>query len=262
MKFSASQIVSMGVSAGYNVDLALEIGVVEAIVLNKLVYLHKETTREDGFTWYTAKDWRNHTGLTDRQVKRALNHLVELGYIEMKNTYIKGTQVKCRHYRLLVNNETSKSDFDKMSESETDKMSESETDKMSESLTNNIEHNIERSNIRNSDELLALHLFICDLFHKNPDRIALTDKRKRHLRARIKQLGSAERLRQAYIAISKSPFHMGENKSGWRADRDVYWLAEHPEKAEEWANRAEDKTPDFNDENISLQDLREMGLWE
>lgn len=90
-----------------------------------------------------------------------------------------------------------------------------------------------------SADLHHIHLFICDLFGKNPDRIALTDKRKRKLKKRLEELGE-ERLKQAYIAISKSPWHRGDNPSGWSIDnKDLYWLVENAERTEEWANKYE-----------------------
>ena len=70
----------------------------------------------------------------------------------------------------------------------------------------------------------------------------MTDKRKRKLRLRLKELGM-ERLKQAYIAVSKSAWHRGDNPSGWSIDnKDVYWLVENAERAEEWANKYEIST--------------------
>ena len=98
---TAQDIINTGVSAGYNVDIARKYGLVEAIVLNKLIFLHQFSKREDGFTWYTSKDWEKHTSLSDYQVRRALNHLRDEGLIEVKNTYIQGTTIKARHHRFI-----------------------------------------------------------------------------------------------------------------------------------------------------------------
>lgn len=134
---SNEEIINKGIQAGYNVELAKQFGITVAVVLNRLVFLHKNTPREDGFTWQTAKDWEEYTGLTDRQVKRALDRLVELNIIELKNTYIIGTQKKCRHQRFIV-----KSDSDKSAIPDSDKMLKSETNKSAKSV-NSIEHIIE-----------------------------------------------------------------------------------------------------------------------
>lgn len=140
----AEQILNVGISAGYNVGLAQEYGVNEAIVLNRLIFLHRNTRRKDGFTWQTAKDWYEHTGLSNYQVKRALDHLAELGIIEAKNTYIIGTQTKCRHQRFLISHceETSiPIGFEETSISDLQETSQSVN-----SIEHNIEHSIEHKN--------------------------------------------------------------------------------------------------------------------
>ena len=105
-KMSNEEIINKGIQAGYNVELAKQFGITIAIVLNRLVFLHKNTPRDDGFTWQTAKDWEEYTGLSDYQVKKALDKLVSLNIIELKNTYIIGTQIKCRHQRFIIKSET------------------------------------------------------------------------------------------------------------------------------------------------------------
>ena len=113
---NVNDILKSGVSAGYNVDIARKFGINEAIVLNKLVYLHQIAKRGDGFTWYTAKDWKEHTGLSYYQVNKALQHLVNAGIVEVKNTYIQGTTTKAKHHRFAVQ-ETSKSGIQETSKS-------------------------------------------------------------------------------------------------------------------------------------------------
>ena len=113
---NVNDILKSGVSAGYNVDIAREFGINEAIVLNKLVYLHQIAKRGDGFTWYTAKDWKEHTGLSYYQVNKALQHLANAGIVEVKNTYIQGTTTKAKHHRFAVQ-ETSKSGIQETSKS-------------------------------------------------------------------------------------------------------------------------------------------------
>ena len=113
---NVNDILKSGVSAGYNVDIAREFGINEAIVLNKLVYLHQIAKLGDGFTWYTAKDWKEHTGLSYYQVNKALQHLVNAGIVEVKNTYIQGTTTKAKHHRFAVQ-ETSKSGIQETSKS-------------------------------------------------------------------------------------------------------------------------------------------------
>lgn len=138
---NSEEIINKGIQAGYNVELAKKYGIVVAIVLNRLVFLHKNTSREDGFTWQTAKDWEEHTGLSDYQVKKALDKLAELKIIELKNTYIIGTQIKCRHQRFILKSdfqESGKPDFQESGKSEMALYS-----KPVNSIEHSIEHNIE-----------------------------------------------------------------------------------------------------------------------
>lgn len=150
---TSEEIINKGIQAGYNVELAKQYGIVVAIVLNRLVFLHKNTTRSDGFTWQTAKDWEEHTGLSDYQVKKALDKLAELKIIELKNTYIIGTQVKCRHQRFIL-----KSDFQESGKSETQESLKSEM-AVSGTSVNSIEHIIEpiiESKLTNEKESIEL----------------------------------------------------------------------------------------------------------
>ena len=146
---NVNDVLKAGVSAGYNVDIAREFGINEAIVLNKLVYLHQMAKRSDGFTWYTAKDWEKHTALSYYQVNKALQHLVDKGIVEVKNTYIQSTTTKAKHYRFIL--ETSKSEIEETSVPigflETSK---SEIEETSKSVNNNA---INNANIVSNSEV-------------------------------------------------------------------------------------------------------------
>ena len=150
---NVNDILKSGVSAGYNVDIAREFGINEAIVLNKLVYLHQIAKRGDGFTWYTAKDWKEHTGLSYYQVNKALQHLVNAGIVEVKNTYIQGTTTKAKHHRFAVQ-ETSKSGIQETSKSGIQETSKSGIQETSKSVNNNAKNIVSNSEV--SKKLLDL----------------------------------------------------------------------------------------------------------
>ena len=154
---NVNDILKSGVSTGYNVDIAREFGINEAIVLNKLVYLHQIAKRGDGFTWYTAKDWKEHTGLSYYQVNKALQHLVNAGIVEVKNTYIQGTTTKAKHHRFAVQ-ETSKSGIQETSKSGIQETSKSGIQETSKSVNNNAINNAKNivSNSEVSKKLLDL----------------------------------------------------------------------------------------------------------
>lgn len=109
-------------SASYDVGIAKEFGLPSAALLNKLLYLSKSTTREDGFCWRTSKELEDELGITRKQQEIAIKKLEEAGIIETKNTYIIGTQIKCKHFKICDFNKTDKSDFYKRCKSEIDEM--------------------------------------------------------------------------------------------------------------------------------------------
>jgi hypothetical protein len=118
------------ISASYDIGIAKEYGIPSAVLLNKLMYLAKFTTREDGFCWRSAKELEEELGLTRRQQDLAIKKLEEAGLIETKNTYIIGTQIKCKHFKLLF-------DFDKSGKCEVDKMYKCDFNKMYKPVNNN-----------------------------------------------------------------------------------------------------------------------------
>lgn len=102
------------ISASYDVGVAKKFGLNCAVLLNKLNYLCKYTSREDGFCWRSATELENELGLSRKQLELAVKKLEDAQIIETKNTYIIGTQTKCKHYKVLVKSdldERCKSDF-------------------------------------------------------------------------------------------------------------------------------------------------------
>lgn len=238
----------MDITAGFNADVARVYGIVEALLLDTISFYSRGTRRNDGFCWFTTDEFYLKTAVKKDAMARAIKHLVNEGVIEVKNTYIVGTQTKCRHFRIVGE---IKSERYELRQSERREMLRPDCRDLRQSETLETPLSVNNSNrtltelhkttslSSSASELRRLHLFICDLFGKNPDRIALTDKRKRKLKKRLEELGE-ERLKQAYIAISKSPWHRGDNPSGWSIDnKDLYWLVENAERAEEWANKYE-----------------------
>ena len=96
------------ISASYDIGIAKEFGIPCAVLLNKLLYLDRYSGREDGFSWKTAKELEEELGLTKNQQTLAIEKLEKANIIETKNTYIVGTQVKCKHFKIT---ETFKSEM-------------------------------------------------------------------------------------------------------------------------------------------------------
>lgn len=198
---NVNDVLKAGVSAGYNVDIAREFGINEAIVLNKLVYLHQMAKRSDGFTWYTAKDWEKHTALSYYQVNKALQHLVDKGIVEVKNTYIQGTTTKAKHYRLIL--ETSKSEIEETSVPigflETSKSGSEETSK---SVNNNAINNA--NNIVSNSEVDKKLLNLLNQKTKRNFRML-----PRGYKETLKQF-SLEEIEEALDVLVEDDWHKGK----------------------------------------------------
>lgn len=107
-------------------------------------------------------------------------------------------------------------------------------------------------NTSNWKQFDRFHVWVCELFEKDPNRFKLSKQRREKLRLRLKELGE-ERLKTAFTAISKSEFHRGNNDRGWKIDTDPYWLVANYERAEKWSNTtSEDETPDLSKVEIKL----------
>lgn len=97
-------------SASYLVGEALRYGVAEAILLNKLRYLQQFTSREDGYCWRTKEELERELGLSPKVQDRAVRHLVDLGVLSCKTTYIRDTTNRCKHYYINPESAFSESD--------------------------------------------------------------------------------------------------------------------------------------------------------
>lgn len=85
-------------SASYDVDMALKYGVEVAALYNKLEYLARYTTRDDGYCWRTAEELEKEIGLSKKQQALAVKKLENAGLIYTKVTYIQGTQKRSKHF--------------------------------------------------------------------------------------------------------------------------------------------------------------------
>ena len=132
------------ISASYDVGIAKKYGIQCAVLLNKLLYLSNYSSREDGYCWRTAKELEDELGLTRSQQDLAIKKLVDEGIIEVKNTYIVGTQVKCKHFKIICKSEMQESCKCDLQESSKSGMQESSKSGMQEtykSVNNNKNNN-------------------------------------------------------------------------------------------------------------------------
>lgn len=96
-------------TASFCVENARELGIPAALLLDKIVRLSRSTKREDGFCWYTAKQFEEETSLKKRAFDNAAHTLEERGIVERKITYIVGTMERASHFRLIPQNEQTQS---------------------------------------------------------------------------------------------------------------------------------------------------------
>ena len=92
-------------SASFDPENARQLGIPAALLLDKIIRLSKVTPRDDGFCWYTAKQFEDETSLTRCAFNNATKKLVEAGVIEKKVTYIIGTTITATHFKLARNAE-------------------------------------------------------------------------------------------------------------------------------------------------------------
>lgn len=105
----------MNLTAGYNADIARVYGINEALLLDAITFWERHSRRKDGYCWFTAEEFEVKTAIKPAAMKRAIDKLTASGVIKVKNTYIIGTQIKCRHFKIL---QSPKSEVSKVAQSD------------------------------------------------------------------------------------------------------------------------------------------------
>lgn len=121
----------MNLTAGYNADIARVYGINEALLLDAITFWERQSRRKDGYCWFTAEEFEVKTAIKPSAMKRAIDKLTTAGIIEVKNTYIIGTQIKCRHFKMI---QTPKSEVSKVEQSDYAEMVQSGTTKTVQSV--------------------------------------------------------------------------------------------------------------------------------
>lgn len=114
----------MNLTAGYNADVARVYGITEALLLDSIVFWTRHSRRKDGYCWFTADEFELRTAVKRGAMTRAIKSLEDAGIIETKNTYIIGTQKKCKHYKIIGN---IKSDYTEIKQSDCIETAQSES---------------------------------------------------------------------------------------------------------------------------------------
>lgn len=117
----------MNLTAGYNADIARVYGVNEALLLDAIVFWTRHSRRKDGYCWFTSGEFEVKTAIKPAAMKRSIDKLVDAGIIEVKNTYIIGTQKKCRHFKIVKEPESQTSEVEQSDYTETVQSGTTET---------------------------------------------------------------------------------------------------------------------------------------
>lgn len=101
--------------------------------------------------------------------------------------------------------------------------------------SNNNKEIINNKNTRpvSNETARSIYLFYLEQFNQSEARYKLSEARKLKLNARLRDAGP-EQLKKAISAVAASPFHMGDNDRGWKADLD--FIIRSYEQVERFAN--------------------------
>lgn len=93
------------ITASFDAGLAREVGIAAAVLYNALVWVAQSEMvkgyNSDGWFYYTATKFEEETTYTKNSYTAAVKALMDAGYIEKKQKYIKNTSVSVNHYRFL-----------------------------------------------------------------------------------------------------------------------------------------------------------------
>lgn len=111
-------LLEKNITVGYNAALARLTSIAAASLYNRLCqWTRFKGSLENGWIYYTAKDFAFDTNMSPNTFTKAYRELVEAGLIEQKTTYIRMSRIKACHFRI-----TSKSPIDLYKERKNDEM--------------------------------------------------------------------------------------------------------------------------------------------
>lgn len=236
-------------SRGYNLGIAREVGLAEAVVFQQLVFWQGI---KGGGEWFykSYPEMLRELPLSESTIRRCYEKLKDKKYIETKLQKANG--VPTLHFRLGQND---RMDPVKMTVS-------LDPVKMTETINNKTPI----KNIHSSDAPLAHHvtavyeLYLkcfkltglvnltvsneADILAQAKKRYRLTPKRKKAIETRLKDAGF-NMLCAAIVGYSREPWYQGENNRDWHADLEAF-ICRSYEKVEEGANKYESQKANKN----------------
>lgn len=176
-------------SASYDVDMALKYGVEVAALYNKLEYLARYTTREDGYCWRTAEELEKEIGLSKKQQALAIKKLENAGLIYTKVTYIQGTQKRSKHFFVVgtSNPESYQTSLSEIPESNQTAITESYQTSLSVSAESNFLYNNNQTVINKHNNIKEKNIKEKPIKHKYGEynNVLLSDADLEKLKAEL-----------------------------------------------------------------------------
>lgn len=241
-------------SRGYNLGIAREVGLAEAVVFNQLMFW--QGVKGHGVWFYKSyAEMVQELPLSERTIRNAYDKLKRSGYIETKRQKVNGTPTL--HFRICKNvrMEPAKSADTKEPANITETInnktpiknihSAASDDSKATALAHHV-HAIYELYLKCFKLPPNADLTDLSLIEKAKKRYKLTPARRDAIERRLKDAGF-NMLRAAIVGYSREPWYQGENDRGWTADLQKF-ICRSYEKVEEGANKYESqKAGNHND---------------
>ena len=226
----------------FNVELAKEYGILEAVLLNHLwFWIKKNKANNDNYfdgNYWTYNSKKAFSELfpyaSERQIDYALKKLIDCGLVITGN-YNKSSYDRTLWYAItkvgysILQNcemETTKllNGNDKIVQPIPDINTDINTNIEEKENNNKLLFSKKEEKNQKYEELVNKLIEVYNSYDVFPKVIAVTKKRKQKINSRLKDVGY-DRLIDAFALASKSDFLTGKNDNNWKADFD--WFVEN-----------------------------------
>lgn len=187
------------------------------------------------------KEWfGKDSDVTQQKIRTALKKLEKLHFltIETTNYYTLITIVNYELYQAKeqVSNQVSNQELTNSQPATNQELTNSQPQTR---MIKNVK------NEKNEKECKEVFEYYCQTFEGFYKRLTLTDKRKAHINARLKEGFTIEQIKQAIVNIRTSSYHCGENDKGMFY-ATLEFICRSPENLEKWINHMPKKTGNKN----------------
>lgn len=206
------------------------------------------------------KKLASETGLTEREVRTALNHLISTGEVTV-NRHPKFSVFTIKNYIKYQSsdtlNDSQVTENRQSSDSQSTTIEEGKKERKEEYINTSSDEEVSRSD--QSDEKIfatirELYNSVCGSY---PRLVKMSDKRKKAIRARLNTGYTVDDFRKVFEIAEASDFLKGKNKRDWSADFD--WLICDSNMAKVLEGKYRDRKADKQEE--SYESASSVRLW-